>query len=172
MRSARGRRGAAPARAPSNSEVAPAPSAAARTPRHPPLLSSRKILPRLRQMFPWCSWLSRQPNMLKVRGSNPCGVTFCVLVLVLVFWGVCVCVLVLVCFGVFWCFGVGVLSFSLFLYLQTWQLREVHCSLLAREEADLSTHVRPFTHLTSGSRSTRKVETHAQKALLDARSCV
>ena len=22
--------------------------------------------------FPWCSWLSRQPNMLKVRGSNPC----------------------------------------------------------------------------------------------------
>ena len=26
-------------------------------------------------VIPWCSWLSRQPNMLKVSGSNPDGVT-------------------------------------------------------------------------------------------------
>ena len=38
-------------------------------------------------------------------------------------------------------------------------LREVHCSTVTCEKRDLSTHVRPFTHLTSGSRSTRKVET-------------
>ena len=31
-------------------------------------------------LTPWCSWLSRQPNMLKVSGSNPDGnrvLTFC-----------------------------------------------------------------------------------------------
>ena len=27
-------------------------------------------------LTPWCSWLSRQPNMLKVSGSNPDGVMF------------------------------------------------------------------------------------------------
>ena len=30
-------------------------------------------------MIPWCSWLSRQPNMLKVSGSNPDDDTFALL---------------------------------------------------------------------------------------------
>ena len=25
------------------------------------------------EVFPWCSWLSRKPNMLEVLGSNPGG---------------------------------------------------------------------------------------------------
>ena len=40
-------------------------------------------------------------------------------------------------------------------------LREVHCSLLAREKRGLDTHPRQLIHHTSGSVSTRYTEIHA-----------
>jgi hypothetical protein len=49
-------------------------------------------------------------------------------------------------------------------------LREVHCSLLAREKRGLDTHPRQLIHHTSGSVSTRYTEIHAPKELLNARS--
>ena len=44
-------------------------------------------------------------------------------------------------------------------------LREVHCSLLAREKRGLDTHPRQLIHHTSGSVSTRYTEIHAPKEL-------
>ena len=59
---------------------------------------------------------------------------------------------------------------ALRLRFQGTTLREVHCSLLAREKRGLDTHPRQLIHHTSGSVSTRYTEIHAPKELLNARS--